>query len=163
MFSKHRAAVSSDARSYFSDGRSDKRRTALSFSFLIAAILLAAVSACGHDDDDDHHGGALPQGVSTKATCPTPQTLTYANFGQSFMKNNCLRCHSTSVKGEARKGAPDDHNFDLVDDIRALANHIDQYAGSGPSGTNEIMPKDDPKPSTEDRRKLSEWLACGAP
>lgn len=138
----------------------DSRRFRIS-AVILLGVMLGGASACG--GDDDHHGGALEKGVATKATCPSQQTLTYANFGQSFMKTYCLRCHSVNVKGADRKEAPDDHNFDLLDDIRALANHIDQYAGSGPAGTNEVMPKDDPKPSVEERRKLSEWLACSAP
>ena len=85
------------------------------------------------------------------------------NFGQSFMKTYCLRCHSAPVQGAARKGAPSDHNFDLADEIRGLADHIDQYAGSGPAATNTTMPPGEAKPSLEERRKLSEWLACGAP
>lgn len=36
-------------------------------------------------------------GLPSEAQCPTPQTLTYENFGRAFM---------------ARKGAPDDQNFD---------------------------------------------------
>jgi len=118
----------------------------------------AAIIGCG---GDDHHGGG--EGTPTQATCPSTQTLTYANFGQSFMQNYCLTCHSASVTGDARNGAPSDHNFDVLDDIRSLADHIDEYAGSGPAATNTLMPKDDPRPSVEERRKLSEWLACGAP
>jgi hypothetical protein len=42
-----------------------------------------------------------------------------------------------------------------------------QQAGiDGPASatlTHEEMPLDGEKPSVEDRRKLSEWLACGAP
>lgn len=128
----------------------------------ILPLGLLALLACGHDDGDDHHGGSAI-GPATKATCPSTPTLTYANFGESFMKTYCLRCHSSAVQGAARNGAPSDHNFDLLDDIRALAGHIDQYAGSGPAATNTAMPKTDPRPTAEERKKLAEWLACGAP
>lgn len=130
--------------------------TRAGFAALATAALFAvfATPACGS------HAGA---GVATTATCPTNSTLTYASFGEPFMKTYCLRCHSESVKGAARNGAPDDHNFDKADDIRSLAEHIDQYAGSGPAGTNEIMPTTDPKPTWHERQQLSQWLACGAP
>lgn len=129
-----------------------------------AAIAFFGVAACGsHDHEDDHPHDVANIGPPTKATCPTTQTLTYANFGQSFMRTYCLRCHSASVKGDARQGAPSDHNFDSVDDIRGLADHIDQYAGSGPASTNTEMPRNDPKPSLQERQKLAEWLACKAP
>lgn len=106
---------------------------------------------------------ACSSGTSTQATCNSDGALTYAAFGQPFFKSYCLRCHSASVTGAARKGSPADHNFDTVDEIRGLSEHIDQYAGGGPAGVNVKMPTDGPKPTEEERRKLSQWLACGAP
>lgn len=117
-----------------------------------AVLSIVATPACGSS-----------VGIATNATCPPENTLTYASFGGPFMKRYCLGCHSESVKDAARGGAPDDHNFDKLDDIRSLAEHIDQYAGSGPAGTNEVMPTTDPKPSWHERQQLSQWLACGAP
>lgn len=104
-----------------------------------------------------------PAGVSTGAECPSQQTLTYENFGRAFMQSYCLSCHDSKVPTRQRKGAPSDHNFDKLSDIRSFAEHIDLYTGSGPLGTNMTMPPDDPTPTLEERRKLSEWLACGAP
>ena len=123
-------------------------------------VLLVAISSiapgCGGKDDDEG-------GMATGATCPTTSSLTYESFGRSFMQMYCLRCHSESVQGAARLGAPADHNFDDVALIRALANHIDRNAGAGPSATNELMPANDPRPTLQERQNLSEWLACGAP
>lgn len=132
--------------------------TKLTFTFVAkvtAMVVALGAASCSHDHDHE--------GKPTMATCPSPPTLTYANFGQAFMQSFCLRCHSTAVASNARMGAPSDHNFDLVTDIRSLAEHIDEHAGSGPAATNTIMPPGDPRPTTEDRRKLAEWLACGAP
>lgn len=110
-------------------------------------------------------GGGKPpeEGKPTGVTCPTMQTLTYANFGKAFMDANCVRCHSSKLTGAARKGAPDDHNFDTAEDIRPLTEHIDELAGAGATITNTAMPPDEPRPGVEDRRRLAEWLACGAP
>ena len=47
--------------------------------------------------------------------------------------------------------------------FRAVKDHIDQMAGSGPAATNTQMPPGDKAPSKEDRERLSTWLACGAP
>ncbi len=131
------------------------------FMALTAAVAFGTLACSSHDAQDQPPAIAI--GPETKATCPTVQTLTSANFGSAFISKYCLRCHSASAQGDARNGAPSDHNFDLAKDIRALASHIDQYAGSGPAATNMDMPNIDPKPTTEERRKLSEWLACGAP
>jgi hypothetical protein len=113
----------------------------------------------GHDND---HDVSKMIGPLTGATCPKDSTLTYDNFGKEFFSKYCLRCHSTKVTGNARNGAPADHNFDKLSDIALLAPHIDQYAGSGPDSTNTKMPQSGAKPSDADRKKLSEWLACGA-
>ena len=102
-------------------------------------------------------------GGSTGATCPPESTLTYENFGRPFMQSYCLRCHSSSLTGGARKFAPASHNFDTAQDVKQHRVDIDARAGAGPAGVRESMPPDGPKPSEEERRKLAQWLACGAP
>ena len=85
------------------------------------------------------------------------------NFGQGFFGTYCQRCHASTVTGAARNGAPADHNFDQVEDIRLLADHIDELAAAGTTAVNTAMPPDGAKPSDAERRQLGEWLACGAP
>jgi cytochrome c1 len=121
------------------------------------------VGSCSDEEHADEEHADEELGTPTQAVCPTTQTLTYTNFGQAFMASYCLRCHSESVMGDARNGAPTDHNFDQLDVIRSLAGHIDEYAGSGPAATNTVMPINEPRPSIGERQQLSEWLACGGP
>ena len=102
-------------------------------------------------------------GKPTAAVCPTTSTLTYANFGMSFLAKYCQTCHASTVTGAARNGAPDDHTFDQLVDIRTLADHMDELAGAGPAAVNTVMPPTAPKPTEAERRQLSEWLACDAP
>lgn len=133
---------------------------------LASALLLALAIGCGGDDDHDHddegHGGQV--GPETGTVCPDGGTaLTYENFGQEFVADFCLRCHSVEVEGDDREDAPSDHNFDTHFECMAFADHMDQKAGSGPESTNEAMPPSAPRPTTEQRAMLSEWLACGAP
>jgi uncharacterized membrane protein len=131
--------------------------------FLLALIVLPFLMAhggggCGEEDDDDELFGP-----PTQAACPTSSTLTYANFGQPFMTNYCIRCHNSALTGAARQGAPRYHDFDLISDIQSNADHIDQTTAAGPAVTNMTMPYDGPMPTAEERMKLGEWLACGAP
>jgi uncharacterized membrane protein len=116
-----------------------------------------------HSDGHDHEHEAEMVGPPTEATCPEESDLTYDSFAKKFLADYCLRCHSTSVTGAARMKAPDDHNFDTYADVDLLSAHIDQLAGSGPAGTNTVMPPSAPFPSEEDRKKLSEWIACNRP
>jgi uncharacterized membrane protein len=118
-------------------------------AFAGASLLL--LSACGGGED-------------TKTTCPTGgTTLTYQNFGQTFMSTYCTRCHNSALTGSARKDAPSDVNFNTIEGIKAESKEIDKWAGASATVTNDSMPPDGEKPSVEDRRKLSEWLSCGAP
>jgi cytochrome c5 len=123
---------------------------------VLAILGIVACSSSKSDSDDD--------GAPTASLCPSNSTLTYENFGKGFMNSYCVSCHSSSLSGSARQGAPSDHNFDSLEAIRETeAEHIDEEAAAGPSHTNTAMPPSGPKPSLDDRKKLGEWLACGTP
>lgn len=102
-------------------------------------------------------------GAPTGSTCSEDSTLTYENFGEAFMGRYCARCHSSALKGAARQGAPDNRNYDSADGVRADLTVIDVNAAAGPAAVNTRMPQGTPSPTEEERRKLGEWLACGAP
>lgn len=102
-------------------------------------------------------------GEPTNTTCPSGSTLTYTNFGQTFMGTYCLRCHNEALTGDARHDAPSDVNFNTLAGILKEKTDIDSQAGAGATVTNTEMPPDGDKPSVDDRKKLAEWLACGAP
>ena len=108
-------------------------------------------------------GGCGEEGPPTGATCPTDNTLTAANFGTDFMNRYCNRCHASGVSGLARAGAPTDVNFDTLEGVRREAANIDRWSGASDTVTNTSMPPGGTSPSVEERRKLSQWLACGAP
>ena len=112
--------------------------------FFPAAVLvfILVAAACGGPE-------------ATGSTCPTGSTLTYDTFGKAFIATNCARCHSTS----GRKQSP---LFDTVEQIRANRAEIDREAAAGPKAVNDDMP-DDGDIAESERRKLGEWLACGAP
>lgn len=124
--------------------------------FITAAFLFTVFAACGHG-----HGS---EGKPSGATCPTGSTLTYDNFGQTFMTTYCVSCHDSAKTGAARNGAPAFHDFDTLNGIKSVSNHVDEYAAAGPSSVNEIMPEGDgPFPTLAEREMLGEWIACGAP
>lgn len=134
--------------------------------------LVVACSDAGDETDEHgntdessaaHHGGSSADAVASGAVCPDDNSLTYESFGKGFMDKYCVSCHSSSLVGEmARKGAPDEHDFDRLAGIVPLAEHIDQSAAAGPNASNQKMPPVDPKPTEEERTKLGQWLACEA-
>jgi uncharacterized membrane protein len=118
---------------------------------------LALVPGCG-DDNGDEGGGDEVQ-------CPSGGTqLTEQNFGRAFLDTYCTRCHSSTLTGPARNGAPEGFNWDLIDSVREHADPMNEEAGANADGSvNRDMPLNDPRPTDAERRQLSEWLACGAP
>src|SRR6185295_10619510 len=93
--------------------------------FFWASIALCAV-ACG-DPVEETEGGP------TGSVCPDDSTLTYESFGRAFMTAYCTRCHSSTLEGSSRQGAPSDHDFDTLEGIEATpAEHIDEEAAAGP-------------------------------
>lgn len=130
------------------------------FVGLLLSASIFAIS-CNDDSAADEEGEEL--GRRTGARCPNGSTPTYDNFAKSFLSTYCVTCHSAKVTDAARKGAPADHNFDKLADVELFADHIDQMAGSGPDAMNLTMPPSDPRPSTEERVRLSQWVACGTP
>ncbi|HYQ01173.1 MAG TPA: c-type cytochrome [Polyangiaceae bacterium] len=111
--------------------------------FARALFVAAPLVACGSGPGD-----------ATGSTCPTTSTLTYSNFGQAFMQDHCLACHSAN--------GPQSPKFDTVAQIRASSSDIDRSAAAGPKAVNTYMPEGGSVDEAE-RRKLGEWLACGAP
>ena len=123
-----------------------------------AALLLAAGCEIQENNNDlEHHG------TSTGAICPSGSNLSYQSFGQSFMGAYCTRCHSSTVAGGARQGAPSGADFDTIGGIRAYLNLVDAHAAAGPAAVNDGMPPSPPRPTNPERFQLGEWLACGAP
>lgn len=91
--------------------------------------------------------GATSTGLtSADVTCGSDSSLTYANFGESFISDNCLSCHNTQRPVLTTQAA-----------VASNANAILQeavYTDSMPDGGSL---------TTDERQLLGEWLSCGAP
>jgi hypothetical protein len=127
-----------------------------------AMALCSSFFALGCGDAEAPPPAAKP-GLSTGSTCPSSQTLTYESFAMDFFASYCTRCHSESLTGADRHGAPGGYNWDDIDAVREHAVEIDKMAAAGPDRTNTTMPPSIPRPLDEERQDLGERLACGAP
>jgi len=90
--------------------------------------------------------------------CPADSILSSENFGAPFMLTYCNGCHSKGLAADERADAPLDMNFDTLADVRTHAPRIwlraaDHNASMPPYGA----------PAQDERTRLGEWLACGAP
>jgi len=120
-------------------------------------LMALSLVACGSSEPTTIYG------PPTESVCSPSSTLTYDNFGKKFMEDYCTRCHASTLSGAARQGAPSFHDFDTVQGIRPIGDHIDETTAAGPAATNTGMPEDGNKPTLAEREQLGEWLACGAP
>ena len=127
----------------------------------LTSVCLGAGGCGGEGHTDDGHGHH--DHSSTGASCPSDNAPTAQDFGQDFLQRYCLSCHSASVSGRGRGGAPTDLNYDTLEEVRRHAEAIDAHAAAGPGATNTAMPPPGlPQPTLEERQKLGQWLACGA-
>src|SRR5688500_12809879 len=106
-----------------------------------------------------------------------PTTDTWHNWAKDeWFAHFCIRCHSSTLSGDARNGAPVGLNWDQessvygtstigappmevpnLDRIRAAAaiyNYMPFLPGTGP---------EDPVPTCAERRRLAIWIDNGAP
>jgi uncharacterized membrane protein len=90
--------------------------------------------------------------------CPPAGTaLTYESFGKAFLDTECNTCHA-ATPGH-RHGAPESYVFDTIEGVHAHRDRIFVRAAA----SNVSMPPGPEDPPAEDRERLAEWLACGAP
>ena len=115
------------------------RRFSALRSLPLALLLALPLAACGEDGGGGGGGDACDS-----------STLTYANFAEGFFTDYCTRCHAP---GAAVHQDPD---FDTIEKVMAQSARINARAGAGLT-----MPPSDPRPSTQERADLSEWIECG--
>ncbi|MDY7227533.1 hypothetical protein [Hyalangium rubrum] len=133
----------------------------------LCLFVVTATLCLGHGDDGGCGGGGEEEHHhegSSGATCPSAGAPTAQDFGSAFMERYCLSCHSASLTGRARRDAPEGMNFDTLEEVRRQAAAIDSHAAAGPNGVHSAMPPvSTPQPTRQERERLGQWLACGAP
>jgi uncharacterized membrane protein len=110
---------------------------------IFAAILLCA--NCNYTEMSDH---PCPPGGTT---------LTYENFGKEFLDGHCQGCHGAG--GGDRQGAPSGYDFGDIQSVHKYSVRIFDRAAA----SNTTMPPGPDDPPADERAKLADWLACGAP
>jgi uncharacterized membrane protein len=112
----------------------------------LVALLAVVAPSCGDWTEPE------------EVECPPEGTaLTYENFAQPFFGQWCNGCHSVNV--DDRNGAPVAYVFDTYDQVYSLRERIFMRSAAA----NDSMPPGPDDPPEEEREKLAEWFACGAP
>ncbi len=135
----------------------------------------AAIAGCGDDDHGSDGGSVADMAVAAAddrdmangcAPLDNPITTpdggaggdTWANYAQGFFAMYCTRCHSSTLSGDARIGAPDGYNWD---DEAAVDLHIADIRDA--VGVHDFMPFNPPDPSCSERRRIVRWIDAGGP
>ena len=128
--------------------------------------------------------------TKTGTVCPTPDPVTMGYdtafdpqctpadgsgdcFGKTFMDKYCIQCHDSHLKLSQRNGAPFLHDFDTLEGVMRVPDHIDEQAGIGPNASNNFMPPAEcpstpggqldtncVQPSDDERKQMAVWIAC---
>ncbi len=110
----------------------------------LLAVPLALSCACG------------PETLDSRACPANAGALTYESFGKPFLDRWCNGCHAAASPN--RNGAPSAVVFDTPDDVQQWKARIFALAADD----NDSMPPNLDGPPPDDRRRLGDWLACGA-
>lgn len=120
-----------------------------SMRWATSLLLVAALTACGSDDEGEEE--SLPE-VDCSGAIPTFDQVTA--FSEA-----CTNCHSTSLSGADRHGAPTDINWDDYDSAKANAEHGAEEVFEGempPEGSGETI-------TDAQKEQLYLWALCGTP
>lgn len=113
------------------------------------ALACAGVAACQDPQTED---------ADTDGMVEDAPLVTYANFGDAFLRNWCRGCHASTLSGDARSGAPEGIDFETLDDARMWADRIEARA----LGEQASMPPAG-GPSLDELELLRAWLEAGLP
>lgn len=147
-----------------------KKRLSWRLSRLAAYGWLAAAAACGVGESGEpgaRQGAGLPSGAQHIRTRPIPSQstactdgtlLTYENFGEAFMSQHCVSCHSSQVTGSQRFGAPEGVDFDDRADVQRRLLSIQKIVAAPGRHLGR-----DFSMSARSKAHVLKWLECGAP
>ena len=115
-------------------------------------IALLLVLGCGNGPDPTDTGSAPPPGA-----CDDAPVLSWENFGEGFLLENCQSCHAESApyRAQSENPPPESVTFDSYEKTIALRTLILATT----TGDNPSMP---PRGgvSPVDADKLEIWLNC---
>jgi hypothetical protein len=103
-------------------------------------------------------GGCGYERLEDRACPPEGTALRWEPFGKEYLRRYCQGCHAEGARAEGH-GVPAGYDFGTHEVVLARRERIFARA----AGSNTTMPPGPYDPPAEEREKLAEWLACGAP
>lgn len=139
---------------------------------LILVFCALTITGCGSSGDVSDEGAPTiapvvkPDPITNQGpikpasllSCPSGSHLTYENFGEAFLRNYCVMCHSAGLGDGKRGGAPLGANFDTAMDAALWRAAMVAKASTDSSPEPPVN-----NVSGSERRLFAQWLNCGAP
>ena len=85
-------------------------------------------------------------------------TATVVPYSQLTILSLCTGCHSSTVTGNKRDGAPGGVNYDSYAAAKAEAS-----SGAAQVNAGEMPPPGEAQPTADQKDALYSWAACGTP
>lgn len=92
---------------------------------------------------------------SEPAICDSGSDVTYADFGETFIRQHCQGCHASSSND--RHGAPESVHFDSIEDIWERRDDILRVTTSDEADMPPAWKLDE-----DNIRLVQQWLECGS-
>jgi uncharacterized membrane protein len=133
------------------------------------ALVAIALSLPACSDDASTPTDAALDGPPLVNGCPVlsaPQANpgdpidgdTFASFAGPLFRTYCTRCHSMTLSGAERNGAPNGFNWDDEASVRL---HLAEIRNA--IGVLNFMPPSAPNPTCAERQRLVRWIDASAP
>ena len=120
---------------------------------LLSLILFVQPLGCGSTTTQDSSSVTTDTGTDACADIPI---VSYANFGEGFLLENCQGCHASTSAN--RHDAPEDVSFDSVEEAWTWSTVILAVA----TGDEQSMPPNGGI-TDDDQTRLEWWFGCAAP
>ena len=121
--------------------------THLRLHHLSLLLILAVAADCG---------SASSATTSTLSGSDCPETV--PTYSELTIWPLCTVCHSSSLSGSARQGAPSNVNFDTYAAAARAASEAVAEVSAG-----RMPPPGETQPTSDQTRALEEWAQCGTP
>jgi uncharacterized membrane protein len=133
---------------------------------LVALVMTCSAAACGGDaaapdagppDAEINNGCEALRAPQAEPGDPIDGD-TYATFAGGFFAQHCTRCHSSTLTGGERNGAPAGYDWDVEATVR---DHLAEIRNA--VGVLNYMPFAPPDPTCAERQRIVRWIDADAP
>ena len=101
--------------------------------------------------------GNAPDDTGNIHACAEAPVLTWENFGEGFLRENCQACHASSAPFRETSPSPPPPYIHF--DTKASALELREAILASATGTSPRMPPQG-GPSADARERLRLWLTC---